>query len=177
MPAQADAPIEIVPYESEWSARFASEAALLQVALSKWLVAPPEHIGSTAVPGLAAKPIIDIMAPVASLQASLGAIEAVQHLKYCYFPYKVEQMHWFCKPSPVRRTHHLHLVPHKSPLWAERLAFREALRASAALAGRYAALKQELAVRHRSDREAYTEGKSSFVQAALKEWRSARGAT
>jgi GrpB-like predicted nucleotidyltransferase (UPF0157 family) len=174
----ADAPIEIVPYAPVWPSLFASEALLLWVSLRQWLVAPPEHIGSTAVPGLVAKPIIDIMAPVASLQGSLGAIEAAQQLGYCHFPYKVELMHWFCKPSPEHRTHHLHLVPHNSALWSERLAFREALRANAALTARYAALKHELAVRHRSDREAYTEGKSSFVEAVLKEWRArSSGAT
>jgi GrpB-like predicted nucleotidyltransferase (UPF0157 family) len=168
-----DTPIEIVPY-AHWPAQFASEAVQLQTMLGQWLVAPPEHIGSTAVPGLAAKPIIDIMAPVATLHGSLDAIEAAQRLGYCYFPYKTEQMHWFCKPSPAHRTHHLHLVPHNSRLWSERIAFRDALRASAALAAQYAALKNDLAVRYRCDREAYTEGKSAFVEAVLTEWRRDR---
>jgi GrpB-like predicted nucleotidyltransferase (UPF0157 family) len=159
----SDAPIEVVPYAPDWPARFAEEAELIRSSLARWLVAEPEHIGSTAVPGLAAKPVIDIMAPVASLQGSLAAVEAAQSLGYCYFPYKPEQMHWFCKPSPSHRTHHLHLVPHDSSIWLERLAFREALRANPALAGEYAALKRQLAVRHRDDREAYTEGKSDFV--------------
>jgi len=171
----SEAPIELVPYSPEWPARFESEAALLRVALAQWLVADLEHIGSTAVPGLAAKPIIDIMGPVATLQDSLAAIGAAQRLGYCYFPYKPEVMHWFCKPSPEFRTHHLHLVPHDSPLWHDRLAFRDALRSDSQLAAQYRELKFKLAATHRLDREAYTDGKSSFVQSVLQEWRTRRG--
>ncbi|MFT4190248.1 MAG: GrpB family protein, partial [Comamonas sp.] len=78
--------------------------------LAAWLIGPPEHIGSTAVPGLAAKPVIDIMAPVRSLAHSEAAIAAAAQIGYVHFPYKPERMHWFCKPSPDFRTHHLHLV-------------------------------------------------------------------
>lgn len=72
-------------------------------------------------------------------------------------------MHWFCKPSPERRTHHLHLVPFNSQLWRERLAFRDALLRRPDLAKAYAALKLELAAKFRDDREAYTDAKASFV--------------
>ena len=170
-----EAPIELVPYSPEWLLRFASEAALLRAVLRQWLVADLEHIGSTAVSGLVAKPIIDIMGPVASLQSSIAAINAAQDMGYRYFPYKPEQMHWFCKPSPEFRTHHLHLVPYDSPLWHDRLAFRDALRSDAALAAQYRELKLELAAKYRWDREAYTDGKSSFVQQVLQVWRTSRG--
>jgi GrpB-like predicted nucleotidyltransferase (UPF0157 family) len=76
-------------------------------------------------------------------------------------------MHWFCKPSPQRRTHHLHLVPYRTPLWLDRLAFRNALRGSAEVAASYAALKASLAKRHAFDREAYTEAKGDFVRRTL----------
>jgi GrpB-like predicted nucleotidyltransferase (UPF0157 family) len=138
--------------------------------LAQWLVGAPEHIGSTAVPGLAAKPVIDIMAPVASPAASLDAVAIAAHIGYVHFPYKPDLMHWFCKPSPDHRTHHLHLVPLGSVVWRERLAFRDALRANASLRAEYEALKLHLAAQRRNDREAYTEAKSSFnsrvVQAA-----------
>ncbi len=161
------APVELVPYRAEWPARFAEEAALLCTALSTWLVAAPEHIGSTAVPGLAAKPVIDIMAPVLTLAASRPAIQAAQRLGYCYAPYKAHEMHWLCKPSPDLRTHHLHLVEHGGDLWRERLAFRDALRERAELMEEYGVLKHELAALHPFDREAYTEGKSTFVRRAI----------
>ena len=86
---------------------------------------------------------------------------------YQYYPYKADVMHWFCKPSPAFRTHHMHLVPRDSSLWRERLAFRDALRGSPELSAEYAALKRELAARFRHDREAYTEAKSSFIQRVL----------
>jgi GrpB-like predicted nucleotidyltransferase (UPF0157 family) len=74
-------------------------------------------------------------------------------------------MHWFCKPSPAQRTHHLHAVVHGGPVWRERLAFRDALRSDPALAAAYAELKRRLAVEHRMDREAYTQGKAPFIRA------------
>ena len=76
-------------------------------------------------------------------------------------------MHWFCKPHPSRRTHHLHLVPEASPRFRETTAFRDRLRADPELRDRYAGLKRELASRHRQDREAYTEAKGEFIRAAL----------
>ena len=77
-------------------------------------------------------------------------------------------MHWFCKPSAAFRTHHLHLVPLGSRRWIECLAFRDALRRDEALAGEYAALKHTLAASFQFDREAYTEGKTPFVQRVLR---------
>jgi GrpB-like predicted nucleotidyltransferase (UPF0157 family) len=77
-------------------------------------------------------------------------------------------MHWFCKPSPEIRTHHLHLVPAMSELWRERLAFRDALRGDVGLARDYAELKIALAERHKYDRESYTDAKTLFIRQALR---------
>jgi GrpB-like predicted nucleotidyltransferase (UPF0157 family) len=170
-----EAPIELVPYSEEWPARFALEATLLREALGPWLVAGIEHIGSTAVPGLVAKPVIDIMGPVRDLQGACSAIPSVERLGYWYFPYMPTQMAWFCKPSAQFRTHHLHLVPYGSALWRDRLDFRDALRSDADLATQYRELKVGLAAKHRTDREAYTDGKTAFVQAALQAWRTRSG--
>lgn len=170
-----DAPIELVPYMPHWPAEFAREQRVIVQALAPWIVGPPEHIGSTAVPGLAAKPIIDIMAPVASLEASIGCIEAAARIGYLHYPYKPDVMHWFCKPSPELRTHHLHLVPAGSRLWLERLAFRDALRGSNALRTEYQQLKLDLADRYRGDRDAYTEAKSPFVQRVMRAQRGSVG--
>lgn len=160
-------PIYLVPYDETWPSRFEEERALLESVLGPWLVGPVEHIGSTAVPGLPAKPIIDIMAGVHDLPSSMDARAAVAPLGYVYFAYRPDVMHWFCKPSPAQRTHHLHLVPVRSPLWSDRLLFRDSLRRSAATAAEYGQLKIVLAERFRFDREAYTDAKTEFVRSIL----------
>lgn len=159
--------IELVPYDPVWPLQFDAERHALEAILAPWLDGHIEHIGSTAILGLCAKPVIDIMAPVHSLAASRLAIQAAQAAGYVHFPYKPDVMHWFCKPSPEFRTHHLHMVPIGSPLWNERLAFRDALRGNPMLAGEYAALKTRLAVEFRHDREAYTDAKTPFVNRVL----------
>jgi GrpB-like predicted nucleotidyltransferase (UPF0157 family) len=162
-----DEPIHIAAYDPAWPSRFQEEKAALEQALAPWLAGPIEHIGSTAVPGLRAKPIIDIMAGVTDLVSSRGAVEAVATIGYQYFPYRPNLMHWFCKPSPAHRTHHLHLVPVQSRLWSDRLAFRDYLRRSPTAAIEYAELKHALAERYRFDREAYTDAKGAFVRSIL----------
>jgi GrpB-like predicted nucleotidyltransferase (UPF0157 family) len=165
-----DAPVYIVPYDRDWPSRFESERQRLIDAIGPWLVAGSiEHIGSTAVPDLDAKPVIDIMAGVESLDASRPALTVLERYQYCYFPYRTEVMHWLCKPSPAHRTHHLHLVPLGSPLWIERLAFRDYLRTHADVAREYAVLKRRLAEAHRLDREAYTDAKAPFVERVLRQ--------
>ena len=162
-----DEPVFLVPYDPTWPSQFEEERAELARVLSPWLAGPIEHIGSTAVPGLMAKPVIDIMAGVRDLPSSLFARAALAPLNYEYFPHRPDVMHWFCKPSPERRTHHLHLVPVQSALWAERVLFRDYLRLSSATAAEYAALKLALAVQHQFDREAYTDAKGAFVRSIL----------
>jgi GrpB-like predicted nucleotidyltransferase (UPF0157 family) len=163
-----DAPVAIEPYSDEWPRRFAEERDVLEEALRPWLAGPIEHIGSTAVPGLAAKPVIDIMAAVESLEASRPALARLAPLGYLYAPYRAEIMHWLCKPSPEVRTHHLHLVPIDSQLWKDRIAFRDRLRSEPALAEAYASLKRDLARMYVNDREAYTDGKQPFVEMVLR---------
>ena len=159
----SEAPVEIVPYDPAWSKGFEEEREALQSALGPWLVGSIEHIGSTAVPGLAAKPVIDIMAGVENLDRSRPAISVVATLGYCYFPYRPDSEHWFCKPSPTFRTHHLHLVPFGHQQWLRSIAFRDYLRAHASVATEYEALKRRLAQDFQFDREAYTEAKTPFV--------------
>jgi GrpB-like predicted nucleotidyltransferase (UPF0157 family) len=163
----AEAPIEIIHADPAWPGRFVQERALLHEAIAPWLTGGIHHVGSTAVPGLAAKPVIDILAGVESLDASRASFDRLAALEYDYAPYRTEEMHWFCKPGPTQRTHHLHLVPTGSRRYREELAFRDALRSDGQLAGHYADLKQQLAVHHREDREAYTEGKAAFIAGVL----------
>lgn len=161
------APVIVVPYDSSWPDKFESERQVLARVLAPWLAGPIERVGSTAVPGLAAKPVIDIMVAVESLDASRPAISSAEAAGYIYWPYKANVMHWFCKPSDAHRTHHLHLVPYGSGLWEARLAFRNALRTDAQLAQEYAQLKHNFARKYHDDREAYTQSKSAFVHQVL----------
>ena len=156
-----DAPIEIVEYDPAWPARFASERERLL-----WLLAGAElhHIGSTAVPGLPAKPVIDLMALVQDLDAPIAAL--VERGGYQYpeaFNATLSHRRWLCRPTATYRTHHLHLVDEPAEL-ARHLRFRDRLRASATLRDEYALLKRKLTQRLGGDREAYSEAKSAFIQ-------------
>jgi GrpB-like predicted nucleotidyltransferase (UPF0157 family) len=159
--------IRISPYDPAWPDAFARERAALEKAIGSWAVGGIHHVGSTAVPGLAAKPTVDILVGVEDLESSRECFEPLARLEYMYAPYRSEEMHWFCKPHPDRRTHHLHLIPDGSRRYREELAFRDRLRADPATAERYAELKRELADRFPEDREAYTEAKTKFIQDAL----------
>jgi GrpB-like predicted nucleotidyltransferase (UPF0157 family) len=127
------------------------------------------HVGSTAVPGLDAKPIVDVLIGVEDLETSRACFEPLAELEYLYAPYLPEEMHWFCKPDPSRRTHHLHLVPHDSSRYRDELAFRDHLRANPEKVRDYADLKQRLAACFERDREAYTDAKADFIARALAE--------
>ena len=166
-PPEADEEVRVVPYDPEWVVSFAEESGRLSDIIGKWATGGIHHVGSTAVPGLAAKPVIDILVGVDDLETSRACIAVVEPLGYAYFPYLTDQMHWFCKPSPSRRTHHLHLVPTGSTRFTDELAFRDYLRAHTECAQQYERLKVDLASRHTHDREAYTQGKSVFVRATL----------
>jgi GrpB-like predicted nucleotidyltransferase (UPF0157 family) len=104
---------------------------------------------------------------VYSLNDSQKAIDVLAQTEYQYFPYKSEEMHWFCKASSDFRTHHLHLIPYLSPLWKDRIEFRDLLRKNAKIAGEYADLKVELAANCMGNRELYTSRKWPFIQRAL----------
>lgn len=161
--------IEVVDYDAAWPLRFASERDAVLPTLRPWLAGEIEHVGSTAVVGLCAKPVIDLLVPVHDLRSSRPAIAALeQRHAYLYWPYRSDEMHWLCKPAPEVRTHHAHLIPVTSPLYRERLAFRDALRADPVLCQRYGELKRRLAREHAGDREAYTAAKAPFITEVLR---------
>jgi GrpB-like predicted nucleotidyltransferase (UPF0157 family) len=163
--AMTDERIHLRAYDPEWAGQFELEAKVLDAALGPYIVGGIHHVGSTAVPGLTAKPIIDIMIGVAGLDSSRPCIDLLAGYDYCYAPYRQDVMHWFCKPDPAHRTHHLHLVPTGSQRFTDVLAFRDYLRTHPAAVHQYEALKRQLAVRHAHDRNAYTDGKSAMVAA------------
>jgi GrpB-like predicted nucleotidyltransferase (UPF0157 family) len=161
--------VQIVPYDPEWVAQFAVEADRLRAGLDPELALGIEHFGSTAVPGLAAKPIIDILIAVTSLtQAKATMVQPILALGYVYWAEnpKPDRM-FFVKGMPPygeRRTHHIHITEPDGEMWQRRLAFRDHLRANPGEARRYEALKRDLAARYPTDREQYTDAKSDYVE-------------
>lgn len=162
-----DEPIRVVAYDPQWPERFERERVLFDEAIGDWVTGGTHHAGSTAVPGLEAKPTIDILVGVEDLESSRACFEPLAAIGYLYAPYRPEEMHWFCKPGPSRREFHLHLVPTESARFRNELAFRDRLRVDTGLAREYAELKRSLAARFRTDREGYTNGKSEFVARVL----------
>lgn len=156
-----------MPADPGWPGRFELERGLLERAIGEWVEGGIHHVGSTAVAGLDAKPIIDVLVGVRDLETARACFGPLAGLDYVYAPYLPEEMHWFCKPDPAHRTHHLHLVPFGSPRYRDELAFRDRLRTDPQLAAGYAALKSDLARCYPDDREAYTEGKGEFIATAL----------
>jgi len=159
--------VALEKYNSKWPSLFEEEKGFLLGIVGEWLSGTIEHVGSTAVPEIMAKPIIDIMFGVESLEESKAAIEVLSVNGYFYSPYKPEVMHWFCKPSPDFRTHHIHLVPYGSVLWKERITFRDILLEKNCIAKKYSDLKLTLAMNNPDDREAYTQKKWPFIQGVL----------
>lgn len=145
----------------EWPSLYVQEAARIVAALGPAVVAI-EHYGSTSIPGIKAKPIIDLLVGLPRLDDALNHVGAMEALGYDYAVHAgVPDHHIFGKGAA--RTHLAHLVEHEGPSWFECLRFRDALRADAELARAYERLKVELAARYPRDRAAYTEGKTAFV--------------
>ena len=163
----SDAPssVRLVAHDPAWAARFAEERARLRDALGA-LPAEIAHVGSTAVPGLVAKPILDLLVgrPAGNVAPYVDALvrAGYVHRGEAGLPGR----HYFRRGDP--RTHHLHLVEIDGPYWRDHLAFRDRLRADPALAAAYGALKTRLAARHADDRAAYTEAKAPFITAVLR---------
>jgi GrpB-like predicted nucleotidyltransferase (UPF0157 family) len=159
--------IKIVEYDPRWPGQFDQEAERLRASLPEGALTRVEHFGSTAVPGLAAKPVIDILVGVRSLaEARNTVVPALEPLGYAFW-YDNPRMDrlFFVRGLPPNgpRTHHVHVIEDGSPDW-ERLLFRDYLRAYPDERDRYARLKRDLAERHRDDREAYTEAKGAYVR-------------
>ena len=160
--------VALQAYDASWPARFAAERERLLTLLPGRFIAI-EHMGSTAVPGLVAKPVIDMLAGVVSMdeaRALAGPLCSADYTTSTEFNDRLTDRQWFMRWADGRRTHHLHIVVHGSPAWRQHLYFRDALRASPELAATYAALKAELASKHPTDREAYTDAKAAFVISA-----------
>jgi len=162
--------VDVVPYDPDWPARFEAERDHLGSCLPRDLVQRIEHFGSTAVPGLRAKPIIDILVGVSDLEETKRRIAPILEAQgYDYFwrpmwgddtpPFYA----WFIKRDAAgTRTHHIHMVEPHFEHW-DRLLFRDYLRQHPDVARRYGELKERVAKDHEGDRVVYTAAKTGFV--------------
>lgn len=157
--------VRVVPYDPRWPTLFDAEVARIQGAL-RGLALRLEHIGSTSVPGLPAKPIIDILAgrpPGSTLPDYVAALAGAgyEHRGENGIPGR----EFFRRGSP--RAYHIHLAEAQGEFWHAHLIFRDVLRARPDLAAEYAALKVRLAEWYPRDREAYIDGKGPFIRQVL----------
>lgn len=161
-----DDPVVITDFDPRWPALFRQERARILDTLGP-VAAGVEHIGSTAVPGLAAKPVLDILIGVTHLPLAEGQLVALAALGYEYRGVRDDESGQFFRTDP--RTRHLRVVPFDGAEWRRCLAFRDHLRANPDVAGEYAALKRDLAQRYPHNRERYGAGKHAFIQDALRQ--------
>jgi len=164
-------PVKIAGYNPKWPVIYAREKDLILSAIDG-KVAGIEHVGSTAVPGLGAKPIIDIMVGVQELSAAKDCIEPLKSVGYEYVPkYEktIPERRYFQKgPEGIPNKHfHLHMVEVDGDFWKQHLLFRDYLRCHPDVARKYHRLKKDLSQKYRSNREAYTEAKTSFIDSVV----------
>jgi GrpB-like predicted nucleotidyltransferase (UPF0157 family) len=160
-----DEAITLVDYDESWPPQYSRLAARVRAALGEEVLSV-EHVGSTAVPGLCAKPIIDLDVVVRAA-AIPGAIRALAVLGYVHEgDLGISGREAFRWPAGEPR-HHLYLLEGNAAELRRHIAFRDALRSDHRLRSAYASLKRELAKQHAEDRAAYTEGKSAFIAAVL----------
>ncbi len=159
-------PVRVVPYDSNWPSLFARGRILVKEVVGRW-VESIEHVGSTAIYGLDAKPVVDLMVGLRSMYDAGSCEGPLTNLGYSYWAEGAEPHHRlfvrFANPERTARTHNLHLVEARGRYWKEHLLFRDYLRDHPETAPEYVRLKYELADRHRSNREAYTTAKTDFV--------------
>jgi GrpB-like predicted nucleotidyltransferase (UPF0157 family) len=160
--------IELHAADPAWPAAFEAERALI---LPCFAVAPIllEHMGSTSIPGLPAKPVIDIIALVDDLETARAAIPALEATGYSYWAANPDTTKLYLVkglPPAPRRTHHLHIYDDEGEV-ARHLMFRDHLRANPEVRDAYLRLKRDLASRYRDDREAYSQLKTDFIDALV----------
>jgi GrpB-like predicted nucleotidyltransferase (UPF0157 family) len=158
-----DPAVRIVEYDAAWPARAAQELERIGRALGP-VAERLEHVGSTAVPGLAAKPILDLQLSVAAIEPRGRYVEPLERLGYLFVPApESPDYHFFAKPPERPQAYHLHVAEVGSAHEFRHLAVRDYLGAHDDEAARYAALKRQVVARHPQDRLAYIAGKEEFV--------------
>jgi len=163
-------PVKIVDYDLNWPKVFGKEKKLILDVIGH-IIVRTEHIGSTAVPGLGAKPIVDILVAVNHLNDAEKCIEPLKMIGYEYKPRleaDIPERRFFGKGAPPKEQHyHLHMVELTSDFWERHLLFRDYLRAHPEVAQEYQKLKRQLAAECGNNREGYTEAKTPFIESIV----------
>lgn len=165
--------IVIAPYDDRWPELFAAERSLL-IDLFRPIPVRIEHIGSTSVPGLGAKPIVDIMLGADRLSEVERRIPSIVAQGYQYMPEfeaALPERRFFVKPQARPRAFHLHAVEQSSKFWERHLLFRDHLREHPETAAEYFALKVDLAAQFGDDRDGYTNAKTDFIEGVIRKAR------
>jgi GrpB-like predicted nucleotidyltransferase (UPF0157 family) len=159
--------VQITPYTPAWPILYQAERARLQEALGE-LALDIQHIGSTAVPGLAAKPILDLAVAVADESVVPDCVVRLADAGYTYRGYRgPDQGYFFDQGRGQELTHYLHVLPIREPAWSNNLQVRDYLAAHPEARARYQQLKEDLAAEYPADRATYTAAKADFVQEIL----------
>ena len=163
--------IQLMAHDSTWSEKAAAEGKIIRDILphSPLII---EHIGSTAIPGIQAKPIVDLMIGVSNLKDAEEFVSPLESIGYSFWRDNPEKNRFYFVKGlrqfgGTGRTHHIHIVERTSKFWQDHISFRNYLRANSDAAGDYQKLKSGLANKFREDREAYTDGKTEFIQRIL----------
>lgn len=157
--------VTLSEYDPQWPEHFRVEEVRLRAALGDRLLSV-EHIGSTSVPGMIAKPMIDMLVGLRTLGDLASIVPVMESLGYQYKgEFGIPDRHFFTLNDPT--THHVHMVFHGGPFWRLNVLFRDHLRNHPHEARAYEALKRELAVKFANNREAYTKGKDAFIRSML----------
>ncbi len=159
--------VTLKSYTSDWAAIFEDEARHFRLELGNKIIAI-EHIGSTSIPGMDAKPILDIMIGIKHMSKAITILGDLEKMGYqrrsnADLPDRV----FLVKGPEARRTHHLSITYMNSPFWQDHLTFRDALRKNDRLAADYFDLKRKLAVKFSTNRDRYTAGKEAFVRTVI----------
>ncbi len=157
--------IRVVPYTESWAELFETERRELENIIGQHVLSI-EHAGSTSVPGLSAKPILDIAIAVEDFEEARVTIDPIVGLGYEYRgEYGIPRRHYFVKGQPT--TYHIHMNEITSQDWNNLILFRDYLRAHPDVAAEYESLKQSLVKTQGKDRTCYQDGKAPFIQQTL----------
>ena len=162
--------VRLSPYNSDWERFFETEKSRLQEVVGAFVL-DIQHVGSTSIPGMIAKPIIDIAIAVQNFEDATVCIKPIEQLGYEYRGENgIPRRHFFTKGNP--RTHHIHMNEISSRDWLDQIAFRSYLIQHPGIAKEYAELKVKLAQSHPNNLQSYTESKTPFINHVLQLARS-----
>lgn len=160
--------VKLLAHDEDWHRLFAEEKARIAAAVGEFVLAI-EHVGSTSVCGIAAKPVLDIAVAIRDRASGERCVAPLENIGYKYRGENgIAGRFYFVKGAPARRTHHLHMLLEESEELENHFAFRDYLLKFPETAAAYDRLKKLLAEKHPNDRDAYLDGKAEFIEGVLK---------